>query len=380
MPTTSLKSTLRLADGGLDIQILVVSLLYPVPLNPTRGVFVEDHVDLLKTQGHDVKVVNPLPRMPRYAEARRSTLMGVAKAPRRWTHNGTSILAPRFFALPDHPYPRLTASSVTRRARWVEKHLGSWRPDVIVCHTLWPVANLAKELAQRWKRPWVGVVHGYDFDVGLDLDGVSEQVRSAATSCDVLVCASQRLSDVAQGWSNKSAETIPCVTEIDRDWRRPVRPMKKPWKKEPIDVLFPADPRRPEKRHLLALQTGEVLEERGWMVGITTLRHQPRDIVYDRMLTADVTLITSRREAGPLVARESLLCGTPVVSVNVGEVDRYLPKEWVHEDDPEALADGIEDALRNGWQGEETVDERLAFASFDTVSQAWTELLSSLVS
>ena len=156
--------------------------------------------------------------------------------------------------------------------------------------------------------------------------------------------------------------------------------MKKSWKKEPIDILFPADPRRPEKRHLLALQTGEALEQRGWVVGITSLRHQPRDIVYDRMLTADVTLVTSKREAGPLVARESLLCGTPVVSVKVGEVARYLPQEWVCEDDPEALADGIEAALRDGWKEEENVDERLAFASKSSVSQAWSELLSSLVS
>ncbi|MEC8399070.1 MAG: glycosyltransferase, partial [Candidatus Thermoplasmatota archaeon] len=99
-----------------------------------------------------------------------------------------------------------------------------------------------------------------------------------------------------------------------------------------------------------------------------------------RMLTADVTLITSKREAGPLVARESLLCGTPVVSVDVGEVKRYLPSDWVRGEDPEALADGIEAALRTGWTEATSVEERLAFASKAEVSQAWRELLASLVS
>ena len=360
----------------------MVSLLYPVPLNPTRGVFVEDHVKLLADMGHDVKVVNPLPRMPKYAEARRSTMMGVSKAPRGWKHQGVDILVPRFFALPDHPYPRLTVSSIRRRTGWVEKKLGSWRPDLIVCHTLWPVAQLAERLAARWECPWVGVVHGHDFDVGLGLDGVGSKIADSASRCAALVCASDRLSAMANSMTTppKRVETIPCVTSIHKEWRRPVHPMKKSWKKEPIDVLFPADPRRPEKRHLLALQTGEVLEARGWMVGITSLRHQPRDIVYDRMLTADVTLITSRREAGPLVARESLLCGTPVVSVNVGEVGRYLPEAWVCDDSPEALADGIEHALRTGWTEEDTVEERLNFASKEAVTEAWRELLSSLVS
>ena len=319
--------------------------------------------------------------MPRYAEARRSTMMGVANAPKRWLHNDTEIFVPRFFALPDHPYPRLTASSVRRKAGWVENQLGDWRPDIILCHTLWPVAHLAERLATRWGVPWVGIVHGYDMDVGLRLKGVGANIRGALASCDALVCATDRLATIAAGLSTppKRLETVPCVTDIHKEWRRPVTPMKKAWKKEPLDILFPADPRRPEKRHLLALQTGEVLEQRGWMVGITSLRHQPRDIVYDRMLTADVMLITSTREAGPLVARESLLCGTPVVSVDVGEVSGYLPEAWVCNEDPEALADGIEAALRTGWTEGTTVEERLKFASKENVSQAWSELLSSLV-
>ena len=127
--------------------------------------------------------------MPRYAEARRSTMMGVANAPKRWLHNDTEIFVPRFFALPDHPYPRLTASSVRRKAGWVENQLGDWRPDIILCHTLWPVAHLAERLATRWGVPWVGIVHGYDMDVGLRLKGVGANIRGALASCDALVCA-----------------------------------------------------------------------------------------------------------------------------------------------------------------------------------------------
>ncbi len=330
--------------------------------------------------GHDVRVVNPLPRMPRYAEARRSTMMGVAKAPRQWNHRGQTVLVPRFFALPEHPYPRLTAWSIAGKAGWVEKHLNGWRPDAIVCHTLWPVGMLAERLSQRWNIPWVGVVHGHDFDVGLQSKGIDSHIERLAASCHALVCASKRLASIASSLEQCSAEIrcIPCVTSIDREWLRPVKPLKKKWKKEPIDILFPADPRRPEKRHLLALQTGEELEQRGWMVGMTTLRHQPRNIVYDRMLTADVTLITSNREAGPLVARESLLCGTPVVSVDVGEVSDYLPEAWVKEPTASDLADGIEHAFRHGWQHERSVEERLAFANTTRVTEAWSELLATL--
>ena len=369
------------SDGGFTIKLLVVTLLYPLPDNVSRGVFVEDHVNLLREAGHDVKVVNPLPWMPRFAEARRSTHSGVAKAPRKWVQNEQPVYAPRFIALPDHPYPSLTRNNLRRKAKRVERYLGGWRPDAIVCHTLWPVAVLAEALAARWNIPWTGIVHGYDFDVALKDKGMAKHVNHAILSCDALVCVTGRLSNIASKLPSPPRRhvTIPCSTEIGSDWARDLRNWRGRWRKDSIDILFPADPRRPEKRHLLALQTGEELEHRGWVVGITTLKQQPRNIVHDRMMVADVTLITSKREAGPLVARESLLCGTPVVSVDVGEVSQYLPESWVCNPTPGSLADGIESALREGWTNERSVHDSLAFATNETVSEAWNALLSSLV-
>ena len=100
-----------------EMKILVVSLLYPLPDNVARGTFVADHVQALKKDGHDVRVVNPLPRMMRYQEARRSTLTGTARAPKEFQHGGVSVYAPRYIALPEHPWPNFTARSIRKKTK-----------------------------------------------------------------------------------------------------------------------------------------------------------------------------------------------------------------------------------------------------------------------
>ena len=142
------------------------------------------------------------------------------------------------------------------------------------------------------------------------------------------------------------------------------------FRKSKIDILFPADPRRPEKNHLLALRVGEELETRGWKVGITTLKKQPRAMVWDRMLAADVCLITSTRESGPLVAKEAITCGCPVVAVDVGDMHEWMD---VYSPDVSVLADAIEDRLENGQ--DVTLPQRF---QLEQVKNQWNSLLESM--
>ena len=356
------------------MRILVLSGMHPLPTNIARGTFVADHVRLLRDTDHDVRVVNPLPRMLQYQESRRSTLAGVAKAPAKHAFDGAEVLVPRYWGLSNQASAWLTASSIRRRTSAVQRWLGDWTPEAVVVHALWPVGGLALALAKAWKVPCIGVVHGWDLDVGLGHRDVGPRLRRMIAALDRLVLVSEEQREHLIDVNCPDTEVIPCHVPVEDDWRQPMTSWRGRWRRDRLDVLFPADPRRPEKEHYLALEVGRELETRGWVVGMTTLRQQPRPIVWDRMMVASLTLITSSREAGPLVAKESIACGTPVVSVNVGDVARWLPEACIATDrSPVALADACERVLRTDWHEQPILLPE--WCQRPAVNRAWEQVL-----
>ncbi|MFZ2385323.1 MAG: glycosyltransferase family 4 protein [Candidatus Omnitrophota bacterium] len=94
----------------------------------------------------------------------------------------------------------------------------------------------------------------------------------------------------------------------------------------------------------------------------TVIRYGLKDCVYffnmmqkkllaDFYRAADVLLITSYFETGPLTALESLCCGTPVVSTDVGEVKNFVKSKFsgevVHSFNPVEIAEQIKNVLEN---------------------------------
>ena len=117
---------------------------------------------------------------------------------------------------------------------------------------------------------------------------------------------------------------------------------------------------RPEKRLGLAKQCIEALNSRllaqervnqGMAVELHQVSGIPPDEVPLHIQACDALLVSSTREGGPLVVKEALAIGRPVVSTDVGDVAGLLeglPGCSVRDEHPEALAEGLLEAINTG--------------------------------
>jgi glycosyltransferase involved in cell wall biosynthesis len=90
-------------------------------------------------------------------------------------------------------------------------------------------------------------------------------------------------------------------------------------------VIFPNTPTEPRKRLDLARAAIELVQGRLPETDFKIVSGVQHDTMVDYYRAADCTLLTSDWEGSPNVVKESLFCGTPVVTTDVGDVKRWIP-------------------------------------------------------
>jgi teichuronic acid biosynthesis glycosyltransferase TuaC len=102
----------------------------------------------------------------------------------------------------------------------------------------------------------------------------------------------------------------------------------------------------PFDRHRVSAFVGvRAARDRGLDVELHAAAAVPHDQMPAWLNAADVLLVTSAQEGSPNVGREALACGTPVVSVPVGDVARQLAGiDGCHvvDDDPRTIGAALE--------------------------------------
>ncbi|MDS0295237.1 glycosyltransferase [Halogeometricum luteum] len=191
-------------------------------------------------------------------------------------------------------------------------------------------------------RPVVVTFWGSDLMAG---DWVSRVSRTMAHHCDEVIVPSSAMST----YLSRPHHVIPFGVDVER-----FRPIPRDeararigWETDANVVLFPYRKTRAVKNYPRAravVERADVDAELRWITGV------PYEEMPYYMNASDAVIVTSDREAGPMVIKEAAACNVPVVSTDVGfarEALGTVRNSTVGATDDE-LVSGLERALRSG--------------------------------
>jgi len=157
--------------------------------------------------------------------------------------------------------------------------------------------------------------------------------------------------DMKKDLGIKKVEVIPNGVDIDK-----FKPLEKNeckrrlnWDLTKRQVLFAANPERPEKNYSLAKSAFALLENAN--LELKVLIDVPNELMALYYTAADVVLLTSLWEGSPNVIKEAMACNIPIVSTDVGDVREVIGNTegcYITFFEPEDVADKIKKALAFG--------------------------------
>lgn len=220
----------------------------------------------------------------------------------------------------------------------LKRKINQYKPDLIHAH--YGLSGLLATLQN--KIPVVVTYHGSDIHSGGLILKLSKLAMHRATH-NIIVAnhLKKMVGDV------KNASIIPCGVDDETfqplnkdDARHDLR-----WKNEKRYIVFAGAFDRDVKNPQLArdvvakIPNCQLVELKGYN------RHQVNFILN----AADCLLMTSHNEGSPQIIKEAMCCGTPIVSVNVGDVADVCDGVdgcYVCERDANQLANAVNEATR----------------------------------
>jgi peptidoglycan/xylan/chitin deacetylase (PgdA/CDA1 family) len=365
------------------MRLLLITNVFPMPWEPTRGVFNDDLVRQL-ARAHEVRVVCPVPwlvELKRWRAGGVSPLMahnsgGLTVLTRQVVREGVEVHYPRFWYPPRMLrtwYGWFLRLSVERTVR---RLLRAAPPDAVLGYWAHPDGEVAVRTARRAGVPAVVMIGGSDILLLARNSARRRCITRVLQAADAVIAMSQNLRDRVRELGVSAAKVHVVHRGVDPD------------------LFFPGDRREARRKLGLAVQgplvlwVGRMVPVKGldvlleawarvrraqqagrlWLVGDGPLRSalearaQQADLagavafagpiaharLGDWYRAADLTVLPSRSEGVPNVLRESLACGTPFVASRVGgipEIATDPQRQLVEPNDPDALARAITRAL-----------------------------------
>ena len=321
------------------MEILTFTTLYPNPVQPHHGVFVENRLRHLISNGQvNARVVAPVPWFPfsapvfgRYAD--------YAKVVPREIRAKLTIEHPKYLVLPKFGMGAAPASLAAASLPVLMRLQEQRDFDLIDAHYFFPDGVAAIRLGRRLKKPVVITARGTDVNLIPELPGPRRMIQEAAREAAGIIAVSQALKDAIVGLGIPGERVTVLRNGVDLDLFRPhareetrarlgllgptllsVGHLIERKGHELVIGALPSLPHfrlliagdGPERARLERLSKTLKVSERVSFLG--ALPHEQLHKIY---AAADALVLASSREGWPNVLLESMACGTPVVASNI---------------------------------------------------------------
>lgn len=197
------------------------------------------------------------------------------------------------------------------------------KPDVIHAHygiSGYYVCLVVRMMRLNEKIPVVVTYHGSDINKPF----VRSISKRAARMASHNIFVSAQLMQKAH--SPMNSQVIPCGITWD-DWKQMDKAeakTKRGLMPEKQYVLFSSDFNTAVKNPQLAFDAIGKLQRKGWNVDLLELKGYNREQVNTLMHAVDCLLMTSQSEGSPQVIKEAMVCGCPIVTTKVGDVEEAI--------------------------------------------------------
>lgn len=169
------------------------------------------------------------------------------------------------------------------------------------------------------KVPVVLTLHGCDVQSFKKRDGLMQKIgKMAARNADRIIILNDTMAHILKKHQYKSVK-IPCginteLFELDRSNLT----------NKSFLIGFPSDRKREVKNYPLFKAITDLLKERGYTIEIVEFTHFTRKEMAWNLSKLDCLLMTSHSEGSPQIIKEAMVCGVPIVSTKVGDVEILL--------------------------------------------------------
>lgn len=364
------------------LRVLLFSTLFPSSVRPGHGVFIQTRLHALLHASEDTvqaRVVAPVPWFP-FRHARFGTWSHMAATPAAENLSGMPVQHPRYALLPRigqtmAPFSlALGAWPTLRRLR-----REGFDFDVIDAHYFYPDGVAAALLARWSRRPLVITARGSDLYV-LGKHWLARlAMQWAAGQAQACVGVCRALTDVLRGWGvrDERLHVLPNGVDLQRFTPRPRDAAQVSTGVTGAPALLCVGNLVAIKGHALAIDALAVLRRThhaatltlvgdgpaqaalqaqaarlGLQDAVRFVGRVPHDALSDWYSAADLTILPSHSEGWANVLLESMACGVPVISTDVGGSAEVIASPvagaLLHGRDPQELAALILERLATG--------------------------------